>query len=181
MIISSPHTIHLLPLIIILVIFPISVQSSDDLINQICKKTPFYRLCSDTLHSAANTSSVDIKGLASNFTNIVLSNATETLSYIHGQLKSGPDDPKTEKALANCAELYIPVVEYNLPQGIDAFNRGYYGFTRYVLSDARNQADACGEKVGGGEVGARNEMVSELSDVAAAIVGLLIKDRGLNV
>ncbi|CAN1281688.1 Cell wall / vacuolar inhibitor of fructosidase 1 [Linum perenne] len=180
MIISSPHTIHLLPLIILLIIFPISVQPSDDLINQVCKKTPFYRLCSDTLLSAANTSSEDIKGLASSFTNIVLSNATETLSYIQVKLKSA-DDPKMEKALANCAELYIPVVEYNLPQGIDAFNRGYYGFTRYVLSDAGNQADACGEKVGGGEVGARNEMVSELSIVAAAIIGLLIKDRGLNV
>ncbi|CAN0855298.1 hypothetical protein LINGRAHAP2_LOCUS6170 [Linum grandiflorum] len=82
-----------------------------------------------------------------------------------------------EKALANCAELYIPVVKYNLPQGIDAFQRGYYGFTRYALSDAGEQADACGGKFSGGEVSARSKVVSELCDVGAAIVGLLIKGR----
>ncbi|CAN0863244.1 hypothetical protein LINGRAHAP2_LOCUS8659 [Linum grandiflorum] len=92
-----------------------------------------------------------------------------------------------EKALANCAELYIPVVKYNLPQAMEAFLRGYYGFTKYVLSDSSKQADACQKSLSGagagpgGELGARNKLLSDLCDVGAAIVGLLMKVGGLKV
>ncbi|CAN1190394.1 Cell wall / vacuolar inhibitor of fructosidase 1 [Linum perenne] len=179
-----PPPLHLL----ILLLLP-SLINSDDLIDQTCKKTPFYDLCAATLHSNSSASSAsDIKSLASSATNLVLSNATDTLTYIQLQLKQARD-PKLEKALANCAELYIPVVKYNLPQAIEAFVRGYYGFTKYALSDASKQADACqkslagggGEGAGAAELSVRNKLVSDLCGVGAAIVGLLMKVKGLGV
>ncbi|CAI0426869.1 unnamed protein product, partial [Linum tenue] len=80
---------------------------------------------------------------------------------IQAQLKH-EKDPKAEKTLANFAELYIPVVKYNLPQAIEAFFRGYYDFTRYALYDAANQAGACEDKLSGadgGDLSARNKVV----------------------
>ncbi|CAN1813643.1 Cell wall / vacuolar inhibitor of fructosidase 1 [Linum perenne] len=179
---SSVHPPPLHLLILLLLLPPII--NSDDLIEQVCKKTPFYSLCAATLHS----NSSDLKSLASSATNLVLSNATDTLTYIQLQLKQARD-PKLEKALANCAELYIPVVKYNLPQAIEAFVRGYYGFTKYALSDASKQADACqrslagggGEGGGAAELSVRNKLVSDLCGVGAAIVGLLMKVKGLGV
>ncbi|CAN1243343.1 Cell wall / vacuolar inhibitor of fructosidase 1 [Linum perenne] len=176
-------SIHLPPIYLLLLLLPSAVQS-DDLIEQVCKKTPFYSLCAATLHSNSS-SAADIKGLASSATNLVLSNATETLNYIQIQLKQ-TKDPKLEKALANCAELYIPVVKYNLPQAMEAFLRGYYGFTKFALNDASKQVDACqknlsGAGAGSGELSARNKVLSGLCGVGAAIVGLLLKLGRLNV
>ncbi|CAL1397473.1 unnamed protein product [Linum trigynum] len=175
-------------LLLLLAGFPAAVRSGD-LIEEVCKKTPFYGLCAATLHSNSSSSAAaDVKSLASSVTSFVLSNATDTLSFIQAQLRK-EKDPKAEKALANCAELYIPVVKYNLPQAIEAFFRGYYGFTRYALSDAAKQAGACEDKLSGsgadgGELSARNKVVGDLCGVGAAIVGLLMKvggRRGLNV
>ncbi|CAL1412976.1 unnamed protein product [Linum trigynum] len=183
---SIPRTTFPLPLPFLILLLLPAVVRSGDLIEEVCKKTPFYGLCAATLHSNSSAAA-DIKSLACTVTNFVLSNATDTLSYIQAQLKK-EKDPKAEKALANCAELYIPVVKYNLPQAIEAFFRGYYGFTKYALSDAAKQADACEDKIsgagaGGGELSARNKVVSDLCGVGAAIVGLLMKvgGRGLKV
>ncbi|KDP27948.1 hypothetical protein JCGZ_19028 [Jatropha curcas] len=146
-----------------------------DLINQICKKTPFYDLCVSSLNPQSPVS--DVKTVASTLANLILSNATDTLSYIQGLIKEGAD-PQLQKPLANCAELYIPVVRYNLPQAIDALTRGRFGFTSYLLSDAGKQADDCEKSFSGSNqspLSFRNKLVSNLCDVAVAILKLLQK------
>ncbi|TXG71560.1 hypothetical protein EZV62_000139 [Acer yangbiense] len=72
----------------------------------------------------------------------VLKNATDNLNYIEGLIKQTPD-PQQERPLADCAELYIPVVKYELPQAIEALSRGHFGFAKYNIADVGKQADNC--------------------------------------
>ncbi|WCJ23273.1 Plant invertase/pectin methylesterase inhibitor superfamily protein [Euphorbia peplus] len=164
---------------ILLILSHLSPETnSADLIAEICKKTPFYDLCINSLNPLAPTTS-DIKAVASTMANLVLSNATDTLSFIQQLIKSGPDPPELQKPLANCAELYIPVVRYNLPQAIGAFTRGKFGFASYLLSDARKQAQDCEKNFSGSEepspLTQKNKLISNLCDVAVAILKLLPK------
>jgi len=66
----------------------------------------------------------DVQGLADIIAKITLSNATDMLSYIRKQVNQ-TEDPKLEQSLAYCAEVYIPVVQYILPQAINALNKGW--------------------------------------------------------
>ncbi|GMJ05427.1 hypothetical protein like AT3G17130 [Hibiscus trionum] len=167
-----------LSLLLLLTISLPSIQCDDDLIDQICKKTPFYDLCISTLKSNSNTQNSDTQGLAGVMANILLSNATDTLSYIRAQINEA-SDPRMERALAYCAELYIPVVKYNLPQAIDALSKGQFEFASDGISDAAKQADACEKNFSGPmkleALSERNKLLHSLSDVAVAIVKLLLK------
>lgn len=167
----------LLFLLLLSVIAPTIIQCDDNLINQICKKTPFHDLCIASLEPKTNSSSSDVKGLASIMANIVLGNASDTLNYIEGLIKQAPN-PQQERALANCAELYIPVVKYELPQAIDALSKGHFGFANYCIADVGKQADACEKGFSGSAKSPltdRNKLVKSLSDIAIAIINLLAK------
>ncbi|XVE82300.1 hypothetical protein DITRI_Ditri15bG0137100 [Diplodiscus trichospermus] len=173
MITSSP------PIFFLHLLLTISLPSIQcgDLVDQICKKTPFYDLCISTLRSNTNTNGSDVKGLASVMADTLLANATDTLSYIRAQINQ-TSDPQMERALAYCAELYIPVVKYNLPQAIDALSKGQFAFASDGLSDAAKQADACEKKFSGSTkspLSDRNKLLHGLSDVAVAIVKILLK------
>ncbi|KAJ1414322.1 Pectinesterase inhibitor domain [Sesbania bispinosa] len=183
----SSFAIH----IILLASIPFSVsQSSEsdplkdgsgDLVDQICKKTPFYDLCSSILHSNPLSPKADLKGMALVMVNNILANATDTLSYIEGLIKHTPDR-ELEQALAFCAESYIPVVKYILPQAADAINQGRFGFASYCISDAVKEVSSCDKKFSGSSssstqspLGDRNDIVQKLVDVASAIIKLLVK------
>ncbi|KAK3443926.1 hypothetical protein EUGRSUZ_B03967 [Eucalyptus grandis] len=108
----------------------------------------------------------------------VLASASHTLDQIQELLGQAPD-PETEKPLAYCAELYIPVVKYTLPQALDALNKGQLGFAVYGLSDAGTEAEECEKNFsgqgGGSPVTQGNKLVRNLVDVALAIVKILQK------
>ena len=148
-----------------------------DLVDQICKKTPFYDLCSSTLHSNPLSPKTDIKGVALIMVNNILANASDTLSYIEGLIKK-TKDPQLEQALAFCAETYIPVVRFTLPQAADAISQGRFGFASYCISDAVKEVNSCDKKFSGSSqspLGDRNDIVQKLVDVASAIIKLLLK------
>lgn len=147
-----------------------------DLVDQICKKTPFYDLCSTILHSNPLTPKTDPKGMALIMVNNILANATDTLNYIEMLIKQ-TSDQQLEQQLAFCAESYIPVVKYILPQAADAINQGRFGFASYCIFDAEKELDACNKKFSGSAkspLGDRTSIVQQLVDVAEAIVKLLI-------
>lgn len=108
----------------------------------------------------------------------LLANATDTLNYIQAQINQ-TSDPQMERALAYCAELYIPVVKYNLPQAIDALSKGQFAFAVDGLSDAAKEADACEKNFSGSMksplISDRNKILHSLSDVTVAIVKILLK------
>ncbi|XP_027339321.1 pectinesterase inhibitor-like [Abrus precatorius] len=152
-------------------------DGSGDLVDQICQKTPFYDLCSSILHSNPLSPKTDLKGVALLMVNNIVANATDTLSYIEGLIKQ-TSDRELEQALAFCAESYIPVVKYILPQAADAISQSRFGFASYCISDAVKEVSSCDKKFNGSNhspLGDRNDIVQKLVDVASAIIKLLLK------
>ncbi|KAK7291719.1 hypothetical protein RIF29_07092 [Crotalaria pallida] len=180
----APHTLLLL-LSFSCILFTLTHSSSvilkdenddGDLVDQICKKTPFFDLCSNILHSNPLAPKTDPKGIALIMVNNILANATDTLSYIEELIKQNSDQ-KLEQDLAFCAESYIPVVKYILPQAAEAISQGRFGFASYSISDAEKEVDACNKKFPGSSqspLGDRNNIMQKLVDVASAIVKLLL-------
>ncbi|CAK8531539.1 unnamed protein product [Lathyrus sativus] len=151
--------------------------SNTDLIDQICKKTPFYDLCTSILNSTPQTPKPDLKTVALVMVNNILSNATDTLNFIEALIKK-TSDREMEQALAFCAESYIPVVKYTLPQAADAITQNRFGFAGYCVSDAVKEVNSCNKKFSGlllSPLGDRNGIVQKLVDVASAIIKQLLK------
>ncbi|KAF8097343.1 hypothetical protein N665_0290s0002 [Sinapis alba] len=168
----------------LLMLLPLQVQSSsDDLIDTVCKETPFCDLCEASLRPLTPSPS-DPKSLASAMANIVLGNITDTLSYIQSLIRHS-HDPAAERALAQCAELYRPVVRFNIPQAIEAMQRGEFGFSLYVLGDAEKQTDSCQKRINSTmaddensvALTARNQLVKNLCDVAISVIKFLMNTR----
>ncbi|XP_004508123.1 cell wall / vacuolar inhibitor of fructosidase 1-like [Cicer arietinum] len=156
--------------------FTLMRDEDNDLVDQICKKTPFYDLCSSILNSNPLTPKSDPKGIALIMVNDILANATDTLDYIEELIKE-TTDKDLEQELAFCAESYIPVVKYILPQAADAINQSKFGFASYSIVDAEKEIDACSKKFSSSTsspLGNRNNIMQKLVDVAAAIVKLLL-------
>ncbi|CAN8269195.1 unnamed protein product [Cochlearia groenlandica] len=171
------------PFIFLLILLPSLIKSSDDLIDKICKATPFCDLCEASLRPLA-PSPPDSKSLAAAMTTVVLGNMTDTLGYIKSLIKH-THDPAAERALAQCAEIYRPVVRFNIPQAIEAMRRGEFGFAAYVLGDAEKQTDSCQKWINsaGGDnentvaLTWRNKVVKNLCDVAISVIKSLMNGR----
>lgn len=173
----SCFAFYIIILLLASIHFPLSQSQSSDLIDQICKKTPFYDLCISTLHSSPLSPKTDLKGLALLMVNQIVANASDTLSYIEGMIKN-TKDPNLEQALAFCAELYIPVVKYILPQAADAISHNRFVFASYSVSEAMNELFSCDKKFLSGSaqspLGDRTSIVQKLVEVGEAIIKLLI-------
>ncbi|CAN8259037.1 unnamed protein product [Cochlearia groenlandica] len=172
-------------LFLLLLLLPsLSQSSDDDLINTICKATPFYDLCESCLRPQTPSPS-DPKSLASAMATVLLGNMTDTLGYIQSLIRHC-HDPTAERALVQCAEMYRPVVRFNIPQAIEAMRRGEFGFATYVIGDAEKQTDLCQKGIvsgGGGDdessvaITARNKLVNNLCDVAISVIKSLMSGR----
>ncbi|ESQ48216.1 hypothetical protein EUTSA_v10021610mg [Eutrema salsugineum] len=167
----------------LLLLLPLLAQPSDDLIDKICKATPFCDLCEASLRPLTPSPS-DPKSLASAMATVVLGNMTDTLGYIKSLIRLS-HDPAAERALAQCAELYRPVVKFNIPQAIEAMRRGEFGFAAYVLGDAEKQTDSCQKGINNSgadddsslALTARNKAVRNLCDVAISVIKSLMNGR----
>ncbi|KAK4797021.1 hypothetical protein SAY86_029347 [Trapa natans] len=183
--IPPPLLFPLSLLLLLLLLLPTSHSSSssngEDLIDQTCKLTPFYDLCQSSLRSSPSSSSSDLRGLAQIMAGSVLDGANRTLGQIQQLLdRSSPADPAADQPLAYCAELYIPVVKYSLPQAIDALSKGRLGFAVYGITDAMNEAGDCNKKISSGDgssspVSDGNMLVMDLAAVALSIIKVLQK------
>lgn len=157
----------------------LNTTSSGDFIDQICRKTPFYDICMATLHSNPITTKPDLKGAALVMVNNLLANASDTLNYIEGLIKQ-TSDQQLEQTLAYCAESYIPIVKYTLPQAADAVSQGRFGFASYCISDSAKEVNNCDKKFSASPENKslledRNGIMQKLVGVAAAIMKLLLK------
>ncbi|KAJ9181778.1 hypothetical protein P3X46_005836 [Hevea brasiliensis] len=159
---------------LLLFLLPMMIES-DNLIEKTCKKTPYYDLCVSSLQSNPQSSNTDVRGLASIMGNITLSDATNTLNYIQ-ELINQTTDPELERPLTHCAELYISVVDYILPQAMEALANGHYGFAKYGISDAGEEAHSCEKKTSGLKLPLTemNKVMQNLHDIAVAIINTLL-------
>ena len=149
------------------------------LVEETCKRTAYSELCVASLESSPAMSDVtDLRGVAQVMTGIVLAKAAETLEAIRAVLKSGASEAAVEKSLAYCAELYIPLVKYTLPQAIDALTGGHFGFAGYGISDAAKQASTCAKTISSANssvIADQNQLLGRLSQIAASIVQILLQ------
>ncbi|KAK4800689.1 hypothetical protein SAY86_021176 [Trapa natans] len=175
---TTLNNLHLILLLLpFLSLLPLLHSSSDrNLVEQTCHLTPFYDICLSALRSSPTSATSDLHGLAQIIAGSVLQNANQTLSQIQQLLDRSTADPKTEQSLAYCAELYIPVVKYTLPQAIDALRRGRLGFAVYGISDAVDEIGGCQKLLSlESPVSEGNKLVTSLATVALAIIKLLQK------
>ncbi|KAF8095449.1 hypothetical protein N665_0332s0031 [Sinapis alba] len=164
----------------LLLLLPFLAQSSDDLIATVCKATPFFDLCEASLRPLSPSPS-DTKSIASAMANVVLGNMNDTLGYIQSLIRHS-HDPAAERALAQCAEVYRPVIRFNIPQAIEAMRRGEFAFATYVLGDAEKQTDSCQKWINSAgaddessvPLTARNKLVKNLCDVAIYVIKSLM-------
>uniref|UniRef100_A0A6N2LUI1 Pectinesterase inhibitor domain-containing protein n=1 Tax=Salix viminalis TaxID=40686 RepID=A0A6N2LUI1_SALVM len=168
---TSSSSVLLLRCLLLLFLAP-QIQC-DDLINKTCRKTPDYNLCVSSLQSNPKSLDADVQGLADIMANITLSNATDTLSYIQ-ILVSQTKDPMLEQSLAYCAEVYIPVVQYILPQAINVFSKGGYGFAKYGISYAADEVGSCTVSKKS-LLADRKQLMLDLCGVTVAIINILLK------
>ncbi|KAL1334962.1 hypothetical protein HN51_063900 [Arachis hypogaea] len=163
--VSTPLKLVLLSLTLL------STTYSDDLIDQTCKKTPYYELCSNVIHSNPATPS-DPKGMVVIMINYALANATDTLKYI-GDLINKVSDHELQNKLAFCAgQSYMPVVKYVLHEAVDSINQGDFDLASHYISNAEKNIVACNKKFTGNQspLSSRNGIMLQLLDISAAIL-----------
>jgi pectinesterase inhibitor-like protein len=148
----------------------------DDLVDDICKKTPNVALCSTILHSNPQASKSDTKGIAFIMVNDILANTTNTLNYIQ-VLVNQTEDLQLQRKFAICAETYIPLVKYVLPQAIDNMNKNKYGLASYSMVYIGKEIDSCKKQFAGSTsspLGDRTSTLHKLLDIASAILKQLL-------
>ncbi|XP_057434205.1 uncharacterized protein LOC130726898 [Lotus japonicus] len=159
--------------IILLVSIPFSQSQPSALIDQICKKTPYYDLCSSTLKSSTLSPNADLKEAAQVMVNDILAKASDTLNFIQGLVQS-TKDPILQRKLGVCAEEYVPIVKYTLPQAAAAImNKKDFKFASYSVSKAlKDLSTSCDKNFGSAQsqLGDRNSNVEKLLQVGQAII-----------
>ncbi|XP_054820472.1 uncharacterized protein LOC129319432 [Prosopis cineraria] len=178
---SSSLTLLTLLLLLAFTLFPSSQSEkadADDMIDRICKKTPFFDLCSATLHANPLTPKADLKAIALVVLKDILLNATETLSHIESLIRH-TSDRRLEQSLAFCGECYIPIIKYTLPQAADAVSHGQFGFAAYCVGYTEKEVLRCERKLAWSKNSSslenQNGVVHKLAGVASAIIRLLLK------
>ncbi|KAJ9181776.1 hypothetical protein P3X46_005834 [Hevea brasiliensis] len=165
--------VHALLLIIFsLFIHCASVQSDATLIEYICKKTPNYTLCVSFLYTYPESATADVKGLAVMMVRIVQAKAIMTLNKIKELLESSPE---LMLPLFYCAKKYNAILRADIPEAIEALDKGFYKFSKAGTDDAATEAKLCEQNFHGkSPLTYMNSVVHDTSAVASAIVQILL-------
>ncbi|CAK7326307.1 unnamed protein product [Dovyalis caffra] len=148
------------------------VPSDANLIQQICKRTPNFDLCVTSLASDPQSSTADVNGLALIMVDVLKAKATSTLNLINQQLTKSP---ALKQPLTSCASNYNAILTADIPEGIEALQKGDPKFAETGANDAAVEADICeaGFK-GKSPLTNSNKLVHDTSAVTAAIVRNLL-------
>ncbi|CAL5199014.1 unnamed protein product [Lathyrus oleraceus] len=148
----------------------------DDLVDDICKKTPNFDLCSSTIHSNPQAAKSDANGIAVIMINGILQSVTNTLSFIQGLVKE-TKDLELQRKYAICAETYIPLEKTVLPQAVDGINKKKnYGLAIYSMDYTGKEIDSCNKQFSNASpLGDKTNNLHKLLDIGSAILKLLLK------
>ncbi|WCJ34971.1 hypothetical protein M5689_016247 [Euphorbia peplus] len=166
-------------LIVLMFIFP-AVHASiigSDLIDQTCKRTPYYELCVYSLLSNPHSFSTDINGLAKIMVYNIEAQTSLGLHRINNILEHGQSiKPKDRQRLKDCANRYKAIIKGDVPESIEAIKTGNYKFAEEGTFDAANEAMSCEQEFTGGSspLSDANVAVHDVSVVAASIVKIII-------
>jgi len=142
------------------------------LIEQTCRRTPFYDVCISSLKSKPRSSGADVTGLALTMVDVLKTKATETLNHIKALLHGSP---KLKRSLRSCADSYKAIIEGDVPEAIEALKKGNPKFAEQGANDAADEATSCeGRFSGRSPLTDMNKAVHDVAAVAAAIVRNLL-------
>ena len=149
------------------VFFPMDAN----LIDQTCRKTPNYNLCVSSLKSDPRSKSADVRGLALVMVNVLKTKATTTLKRINELLKKTPRDD----SLKDCHHMYLTILQADVVVANEAITLGDPKFAEESMNDAGGDAEDCEDDFkGGSPLTQLNKDVTNVADVAAAIVRILL-------
>ncbi|CAI8610782.1 unnamed protein product [Vicia faba] len=121
----------------------------DDLVDDMCKKTPNFDLCSSTIHSNPQAGKSD---------------ANEGLVK---EIK----DPELQRKYVSCAETYIPLEKTILPQAVDSINKKKYGLAIYSMGYIGKEIDSCNKKFSNGSpLNEKTGSLHQLLDIGTAVL-----------
>ncbi|XP_004508119.1 cell wall / vacuolar inhibitor of fructosidase 1-like [Cicer arietinum] len=142
-----------------------------NLIQQTCRKTPNYGLCIQYLNGSPGSSTADVNGLAQIMVNVIKTKASIALNKIHQII--GRSAQKV--ALNSCVDKYNAVLVADIPQAIQALQRGNPKFAEDGANDAAVEANSCENGFSGkSPLTAENRATQDAAAITAAIVRLLL-------
>lgn len=143
----------------------------DDLVDDMCKKTPNLELCSSTIHSNPQAGKSDANGIAVIMVNDILQSVTNTLSFIQGLVKQTNTDPELQRKYVVCTETYIPLEKTILPQAVDSINKKNYGLAIYSMGYIGKEIDSCNKQFPtSSPLGEKTSFLHNLLDIGSAIL-----------
>ncbi|GAU19172.1 hypothetical protein TSUD_89370 [Trifolium subterraneum] len=151
-----------------------NIQLDDaNLIQQTCKKTPNYALCTQYLNSDPKARSADVTGLALIMVNVMKNKANIALNKIHQLIGKSP--PGQKAALNSCASKYNTIVAADIAQATEALQKGNPKFAENGANDAVIEAKGCESGFSGkSPLTAENNVMRDASVITAAIVRNLL-------
>ncbi|CAI8610779.1 unnamed protein product [Vicia faba] len=142
----------------------------DDLVDDMCKKTPNFDLCSSTIHSNPQAGKSDANGIAVIMVNGILQSVTNTLSFIQGLVKE-TKDPELQRKYVSCAETYIPLEKTILPQAVDSINKKKYGLAIFSMGFIGKEIDSCNKQFSNSSpLNEKTGSLHQLLDIGTAIL-----------
>ncbi|KAM5558752.1 cell wall / vacuolar inhibitor of fructosidase 1-like [Rosa sericea] len=171
---DSLISIFLVQLVCSLLLLPIGQCSSvffpmdAKLIDQTCRKTPDYNLCTSVLKSSPDK---DLRGLAIVAIDAVGSKATTTMNRINELLKQSPKDT----ALNHCHDMYNVILNSYVQGARDTLKRGASShIATSSMSLTPDTAMSCEEAFKGrSPLTNLNKDVENIAAVAGAVAGQL--------
>ncbi|KAJ7980421.1 Pectinesterase inhibitor-like protein [Quillaja saponaria] len=152
----------------------IVLPNKANLIDQTCKKTPYYALCVSSLQSDPRSKDADVRGLARILVDVMNSKATQTLKQI-SKLLQGSRVHRVKIALSDCAHSYYAILKADVPEAVEALDKGDFKFAEDGANDAAIEANSCERGFSGKSMLTQmNIQVHDVAEVLSAIVRLLL-------
>lgn len=161
------------PFVLAVTYFPISLSLSQrqnlQLIEQNCKRTPYYDLCVTSLKSDPRSKTAgDVQTLALIMVDIIKTKATDALRRIE-QLKQG--HPELKEPLSACKDRFNAIIIGDVPQATEALKKGDPKFAVDAANDAAAEADSCERGFSGkSPITRMNKLNHDISIITASIV-----------
>ncbi|XP_019174086.1 PREDICTED: cell wall / vacuolar inhibitor of fructosidase 1-like [Ipomoea nil] len=160
-------------MLLILTTSPI-INGGSDLVESTCRRTPNYELCVKVVSSDPRAQGADdITTLAIIMVDAIKAKSQETAIMINN-LQKTREDLKT--ALEQCAFDYKVILTASIPEAYEALTKGVPKFAEkgVVASSGSSQQCELGFQKAQSPLTALNTEVHDLSDVATAIIKILL-------
>ncbi|XP_004309392.1 PREDICTED: putative invertase inhibitor [Fragaria vesca subsp. vesca] len=129
----------LLVVFLMINIKPSSSQTTDELIDEICRATEDFGFCTGTFNTHLKAPNADIVALTQITIEVASDQATQTLSFIRQTLTT-TTDPALKKALTECQDAYALITQQYGSAAVAFFQKDYSSVEKDERPTARVEA-----------------------------------------